>query len=32
VTIGSNNGRSDASGPEKNSKVYDYEPMKGPIQ
>jgi len=32
VTIGVNNGRSDASGPEKNSKVYDYEPMKGPIQ
>jgi hypothetical protein len=32
VTIGDNNGRSDATGPEKNSKVYDYEPMKGPIQ
>jgi hypothetical protein len=32
VTIGDNNGRSDPSGPEKNSKVYDYEPMKGPIQ
>ena len=32
VTIGENNGRSDPSGPEKNSKVYDYEPMKGPIQ
>jgi hypothetical protein len=30
VTIGENNGRS--SGPEKNSKVYDYEPMKGPTQ
>jgi hypothetical protein len=32
VTIGDNNGRSDPSGPEKNAKVYDYEPMKGPIQ
>jgi len=32
VTIGENNGRSDPSGPEKNSKIYDYEPMKGPIQ
>ena len=32
VTIGTNNGKSDPSGPEKNAKIYDYEPMKGPIQ
>lgn len=32
VTIGVNNGRSDSSGPEKNAKVLDYEPMKGPMQ
>jgi len=30
VSIGTNSGRSE--GPEKDSKIYDYEPMKGPVQ